>query len=256
MRLVPILAALVLACAASSAHADTITIRSDSWFPYNGKPGSSPEGYMIEAARAIAKRNGHRIDYRLLDWDASIAQVTTGTIDCLVGATKDDAPKLVFPQQSWGKSSNVMFVLNDNPWIFKGIPSLKGQRLVVISGYAYGDTLDAYIKSAAKGSVLSIANNRNSLTLALQQLVTRKGTVLVEDANVAFAKFAQLEMVGRFRIAGQVDAPSDVYIACTPASGKGRKYTQMFNAGLIAMRKSGELKKILDRHGLQDWAGR
>lgn len=255
MRLASALPVLALACVASIAQADTITIRSDSWYPYNGKPGGKPEGYMIEAARAIAKLNGHSIDYRLLDWDASIAQVTSGNVDCLVGATKDDAPKLAFPAQSWGKSNNVMFVLAENPWSFKGIASLKGQKLVVISGYAYGDTLDAHIKAAPKDSVLSIANNRNSLTLAIQQLVTKKGTVLVEDSNVAFAKFAQLEMIGRFRVAGQVDEASDVYIACTP-SAKGRKYVAMFNAGLVALRKSGELKKILTRHGLQDWAGR
>ena len=256
MRFASILTSFVLACAAGSALADTITIRSDSWYPYNGKPGAKPEGYMIEAARAIAKANGHTIDYRLLDWDASIAQVTSGNVDCLVGATRDDAPGLVFPKQSWGKSNNVMFVLAENSWTFKGIPSLKGQRLVVISGYAYGDTLDAYIKSAAKGSVLSIANNRNSLTLAIQQIVTKKGTVMVEDSNVAFAKFAQMDMIGRFRVAGEADSPSDVYIACTPASGKGKKYAEMFDAGLTALRKSGELKKILARHGLQDWAGR
>ena len=254
MRFSSTLFVAVLAGAAGAAHADTITIRSDSWYPYNGKPGSTPEGYMIEAARAIAKRNGHSIDYRLLDWDASIAQVTGGSIDCLVGATRDDAPKLVFPKQSWGKSSNVMFVMSENPWVFTGIPSLKGQRLAVISGYAYGDTLDAYIKAAPKGSIVSIANNRNSLVLAIQQLVTKKASVLVEDSNVALAKFAQLDMADRFQAVGQVDDPADVFIACSPANAKGRKYAAMFDAGLSQLRKSGELKAILARHGLKDWA--
>jgi polar amino acid transport system substrate-binding protein len=254
MRLASVLP-LVLLSVAGAASADTITIRSDSWYPYNGKPGGKPEGYMIEAARAIAKANGHTIDYRLLDWDASIEQVGSGNFDCLVGATRDDAPKLAFPKLSWGKSNNVLFVLAENPWTFKGTASLKGQKLVVISGYAYGDSLDAYIKAAPKDAVVSIENNRNSLTLAIQQMVTRKGTVLVEDSNVAFAKFAQMEMIGRFRVAGEADAPSDVFIACTP-NAKGRKYVAMFDAGLAQLRKSGELKKILARHGLQDWAGR
>ena len=44
MRFSSTLFVAVLAGAAGAAHADTITIRSDSWYPYNGKPGSTPEG--------------------------------------------------------------------------------------------------------------------------------------------------------------------------------------------------------------------
>lgn len=69
---------LALLVAASSARADTISIRADEWLPYNGATSRNPAGYMIEMADAIAKANGHTIDYRTMPWKDALEATRKG----------------------------------------------------------------------------------------------------------------------------------------------------------------------------------
>ena len=67
-----------------SAGAATIAIRSDNWPPFNGDPGEVKAGYMIEVLKEIYAATGHRIDYRLMSWDESLAAVRKGSFNAVV----------------------------------------------------------------------------------------------------------------------------------------------------------------------------
>jgi polar amino acid transport system substrate-binding protein len=47
--------------------------------------------------------------------------------------------------------------------------------------------------------------------------------------------------------------PEELYIACTPADPRGKRYADMFSVGIANLRKSGELATILDKYNLSDW---
>jgi polar amino acid transport system substrate-binding protein len=78
--------------------------------------------------------------------------------------------------------------------------------------------------------------------------------VVVESENVVTAKLRSMGLVAQVQLAGRSATIEDVYIACTPARPEGETYAAMFSEGLLALRKSGELSRILERYGLRDWA--
>lgn len=249
-------AALVGLLVASNALADTITIRADPWLPYNGVGNQAPAGYMIELARLIAEAEGHTIDYRNLPWDDAIAAVRDGRFDCVVGATRGDTPDFAFPANAWGQSQSVFFAMADGGWRWNGVESLEGKRLAVIEGYAYGEGIDAYIEQhKADASRIVVVNSvGRAAVAAVSNLVGKRADVWIENRYVGVDTLTKLELADRIVERGALDAPEDVYIACTPADPRGARYAQMFSDGIARLRSEGKLAEVLGRYGLRDWA--
>lgn len=251
------LAGLALMLASQVASAEVITIRADDWLPYNGPTSLKPAGYMIEMAQAIAKANGHSIEYRNLPWDNALEATRSGQVDCVVGAYKSDAEDFMFPEHSWGKSGNVFWVLNETKWRYRGIESLSEIRLGVAESYSYGDELDAYIE-ANKGNserIMVVPVIGRAVVRLIARVVGRHVDAFIEDTNVVAYALEQARMEdGRVVSAGEPNEPEDVYIACTPASPRGRELADMFSRGTVELRRSGKLAQILERYNVDDWA--
>lgn len=247
---------LLLGVLAGTANAAEITIRADEWLPYNGGSTLKPPGYMIEMAQAIAARNGHTVEYRTLPWERALDAVRKGTFDCVVGAYLSDAEGFAFPSVSWGKSGNHLYGFDDNPWRYSGPESLSQVRIGVLEEYSYGDELDAYIAANKDdpGKVNVAPGVGRGIVMLIGRLVGRKIDIFVEDLNVAAYGIERAGMTGRIIDLGQVGEDEDVYIACTPAHPRGREYADMFGKGTQELRNSGELKAILDKYKLRDWA--
>jgi polar amino acid transport system substrate-binding protein len=254
-KLVRFLAAAAIAAgAAAPATGESISIRADPWLPYSGAGRNPPAGYMIDAARSIARANGHTIDYANMPWADALEAVRAGTFDCVVGAARDDAEDFMFPAVSWGKSQNAFFTLADSKWRYTGIDSLADVRLVVIDGYSYSEELDAYVEAHRDdGKLVVVSSVGRAAINAVSKLVTDKADVFVENVNVMRQTLAALQMTDRIVDRGSLDEITDVYIACTPATPRGRMLADLFSEGLKKLRASGELKQILDRYGLADW---
>jgi polar amino acid transport system substrate-binding protein len=244
------------ACAfAGDASAAEIRIRSDVWLPYNGRTTLDPPGYMIELADAIAKANGHTIDYAHMPWEAALDAVRSGVHDCVVGAIRSDAEDFAFPANSWGQSNNEFFARAENPWRYTGMDSLATVRLAVIDGYSYNDELDAYIEEHRDDPrrIVVVASQGRAVVAAISRLVSRTADVVVEDGNVGRSAIARLQLSERIVPVGSTDDLEDLYIACTPAAPRGKEWADMFSAGVQNLRERGELARILAKYSLSDW---
>lgn len=248
------LCGILLTAAALPCTAGVITIRSDEWLPYNGGSNMKPAGYMIEMAEAIAQKNGHEIEYRVLLWDDSLAAVRKGLTDCVVGAYKSDAEDLVYPSKAWGRSAQTFFGYEDLKWQYQGLESLAKVRVGVAEGYSYGD-LDPYLDAnkGDKTKVVVVPKLGRLIVRLIAQVVSKRIDVFLEDANVAKSGLKQAEMSDRIVSKGAVGELNDVYIACTPVGSRGRELADMFDKGTIELRASGQLAKILATYNLTDW---
>lgn len=236
------------------AHADTITIRSDYWYPYNGEPNRKNEGYMIELLRKAAAANGNTIDYALMDWELALQRTLEGTSDCVVGAIESDAPKHARTTLPWGKSQNLVYALDDRSLAIKSIADLHTLRVGAVDDYSYGDDIDAALASDG-AQVTRVQASRRAFPVLAMRLVTGKVDVVIEDRNVANAALNELGMNKRIRpVAENLTEADDIYVACTP-NERGRKLVAQFDAALSSARGSGELATMLARYGLSDWAG-
>jgi polar amino acid transport system substrate-binding protein len=234
--------------------AETISIRADPWLPYSGLGSKAPSGYMVDLARKIAAANGDTIDYANMPWADAKSAVRKGESDCVVGAARGDARDFVFSDAVWGRSQNAFFGLAESHWRFDGMQSLESIKLAVIEGYAYTDELDAYIEAHRNdGKVVVVGGIRRVAMNAVSQLVKKQADVFVEDVNVMQQTLSDLQMTDRVVNLGTLGKLSDIYIACTPAKPRGKVLAKMFSDGLLKLRASGELQKILDGYGLRDW---
>lgn len=245
-------------CAAGLAGAAEISVRADPWLPYSGGQEMNPPGYMVEMAEAIAKANGHEIEYRTLPWSNALDVVRAGSADCVVGAYLSDAEGFAFPDVGWGPSGNVFWGLAEQKWRFEGIPSLDTIKIGVLEDYSYGDELDAYIeqhKADAQRLEIVPAIGRGIVRL-LARLIGRRVGAIIEDRNVMAYALEQAKMDPKRVISlGEAGESESVYIACTPAHPRGKEYADMFGRGTAQLRASGKLAEILAKYNLKDWEG-
>lgn len=237
-----------------NAGAGIITIRSDTWPPFNGEPKDAKAGYMIEVLREIYAPHGHKIDYQLMSWDDSLENVRKGEFNAVVGAAKDDAPDFVFPREAFGTSSNTFFALNKTKWEYKGISSLAKIKLGVIEDYSYSEELDNYIEANKKNGKVAVSRGEDALALLINKLQSGTVDVVVEDASVMLFSVMKLGIPpGQIKAVGFPRDSQDIYVAFAPGNPASKEYAQLFDEGIRKLRSSGKLQQILTRYNLSDW---
>jgi len=255
VRLKTLLLLILLAIGTvQAAAAETLSIRSDLWPPYNDDPKSIKPGYMINILLEIFLPQGYTLDYQQLSWTESLEAVRKGQFNAVIGATKDDAPDFIFPKESFGISDTAFFVKGGSKWKYTGKASLEKIRLGVIESYAYNEELDAYIK-ANKGTKRIVEGTGDEpLTELIRMLQNGEIDAIVEDTNVMFGRLISGKIpMGSITAAGNCKEKSTLYVAFSPKNPKSKELAAKFDAGIKALRSSGKLHAILGLYGLTDW---
>jgi polar amino acid transport system substrate-binding protein len=250
-------AALVCLIFTGSLKAQTvISFRADSWYPYNGKPSDAKPGYAVELLKMIYEPKGFKVDYQIMPWKRAIADGETGQHNAIIGAIKVDAPTFVFPEEPVGTSDTTFFIKKEMKWKYDGIASLAGKQLGVVAGYSYGEPLDAYIKAnAANPALISESSGDTASELGIKRLQAGRIDIYAETASVFWAQLDK-QSISRdiFVCAGTMTDPEPIFVAFSPAKPESKDHAKMFSEGIRALRKSGELAKILAKYGISDWA--
>lgn len=245
---------LQLVLAATVCAGGTISIRSDTWMPYNGDPTNPKTGYMIEVMREIFVPQGYTIDYQVMPWTDSIAAVKKGTFSAVVGAMKEDAPGFVFPSETFGLSGTGLFVKGGTNWKYTGYSSLMNKRLGIIDGYAYNEELDGYIKSQRGTGKIVVGKGDSALNDLIDLLLKGKIDVLAEDASVLLNVLIEEKIPpGQIVNGGTMPEKEEIYVAFSPAIANSKELAAKFDEGIRKLRANGKLKSILSRYGLNDW---
>ena len=236
------------------AENETLVIGADTWCPVNCEPNSDNPGYMIEIAEKIFKEQMVKVEYQVMPWSRAIVEAEKGNIQAVVGAFKGDAPHFIYPQEELGLIGNSFFTHVHNDWYFQNIDSLKQIILGTINGYEYGDTVSQYLANKENlDKVVEITGGKNVLHRSFTMLLTKRIDVVVEADIVFWYQAKKANIADSFKFAGQASKPTKVYIAFAPNGEISKKYAKILSAGVVNLRASGELKKILSKYGLQDW---
>lgn len=247
-----ILSLLVCHALVTSARAETLRLRADSWMPYNGDPASEVPGYAIEIARAIFGPRNIELDYANLAWGDALRAAAAGEIDAVVGANKQEAEGLVVPQEPIGLPRIGLFARKDNTARYDNVPALSKYKLGVILDYSYWTALDAYIERSDAPQVIKFSGEQ-PLEDGLAQLHAGELDLLAETSSVfAWTAKSAGHPAGTFRLV-YLHEGDPVYFAFAPGE-RGQRHAALFDEGLRALRRSGALAKILARYGQPDWA--
>ena len=259
MKKAAILAAacwLLLLLVSRAGAGETLVLAADNWCPYNCDPASGRPGYVVELARAIFRERAITIEYQQISWSRSLHLARAGQVNGLIGVTPREAPELVFPEEPVGVSHNSYWTVKSSHWRYNGPRSLDNLQVGVIQQYDYGKPLNTYLHDPANRSHVQWLSGPNALVQNLKKLAASRVDVVVEDEAVVRYMARKSGLLERFRLAGvegSARGEDDVYLAFSSRDPHARQHARTLDTGIRALRRSGELARILARYGLRDW---
>ena len=235
----------------SKVHADIITLVADDWCPINCTPNSDSPGYMVEIANNVFEAAGHQVDYQTLSWNRALAEVASVKYVGAIAATPKELAKGIFPDEELGYYGNYFIIKKGNAWRFTSMASLQEINLAVIQGYNYGKKMSQYIANNPD-KVTQMGGNDVVRRILLMMLKGRID-VYLEDRNIAFYTAKQHSILDEISVAGTEGTPIAMHIGFSPVIPQSKAYAKILSDGIVRLRKSGQLKIILDKYGVNDW---
>lgn len=250
-----LLLAMLCALPGGRARADAaaVTLLADVWCPYNCDPASDSPGYAIEVARAAFAASGRRVEYRVMSWTRSMAEVAAGHAAAVIGLTRREDSTFVFPREPIGISAVGFATRGESTFRYAGPSSLEGHVLGVVASYTFDGPCGAYIRdNAADRDLIQLVSGDDALVKNLNKLRAGRIDIVVDDGNVLARALADPIAGAGLRLAGTTDA-APVYIAFSPALSDSPKLAGVLDSGIARLRASGALAAILARYHLRDW---
>jgi polar amino acid transport system substrate-binding protein len=265
MNIMPVLKQALLAIAllfygqaglAATTNANKIIkLAADERCPYscNAQIQFAP-GYLVDIATVIFEKRGYTIDFQLLSWNRAVDEARKGHIDGIVGAYKEEAPDFIFPNDNLGKTTIAFFVRKESNWNYSGTNSLNAVDIGVIDGYSYGErNFDHYVSGFKGTQKIQLAVGEDPLPKNIRKLLLGRIDATLDDITVTTRAIKLLGYTDHFRQAGILSKDNPVYIAFSPNLPESKEYAKILSTGLVELRQSGKLKKILAAYNVVDW---
>lgn len=234
---------------------EKIVVVADSWCPFNCEPGAEKPGILIEIAQRAFSRHNIALEYKIVPWERALAGTLAGTYNAAVGASPGDEPRLIFPKNQQAVSKMGFFVKVDSPWNFTDLGSLGTISLGAISGYSYGEPVDSYIAQNINNMArVQVVSGDNALDLNIQKLLKGRIGAFIESDAVAKYVLSTHEAKDKIRTAGYLPLSegSNLFLGFSPKLNSSARYAEILSQETKNMMKSGEMKTILERYGLND----
>ena len=211
----------------------------------------SQRGYLADILNAIYEKRGYQVEFLFAPYARALREVKIGNADVVPGVFENEAKHLLLSKLRIGLLQFVFFVAKENNWEFTSIESLKKINIIgIIRSYDYL-IIDGYLRDNPDRTL--VISGDNQATRGLKMLLLGRISAFPEDRLVGNFYAAQLNLSDQFREAGNLGDPADLLVAFTPQSKKAKHLKSIYEKGLLDLRKSGELGKILEEYTLTDW---
>ena len=237
----------------SPSYAETVTFGYDEWCPYLCDPdiNNGLKGYMTDIASTVFQKAGYNTEFKKIPLKRIFMMCRKGEIDAVLAIYREDAPDLIFPKSEQGMSSNIFLEGKKNTWKYEDMQSLNRiRKLGLVGGYEY-PAIEKFIRSHPEK--ITEVNQDEPLKTLLNMILKDRIDVLMDDRVVIQYALKKMKLTELFTEAGTPGSPNPVYIAFSPAVPGSEKYAEILVKGTEKLRKSGELDKIMNKYGLQDW---
>ena len=240
-----------LPAVAAEQSQQTLTIEADEWCPINCNPSASQLGIGIDLAKKIFEPLGYRINYVVVPWTRALEDVRSGKADAVVGASRSDDARLVFPDNAITNISDDFYILKGSPWQYQGEFTLKDKHVGVIDGYGYGEVVTKYINAHKNipGEIF-ISQGKDALNQNIEALINRKIDLIIESKVVMDYHLQKMNLDDKLVWAGGVpQAP--VYVAFSPKLVQSARLKAQYDAGIRQLQASGALAGMYSSYQLR-----
>lgn len=164
----------------------TFVVGLDASFPpfgYKGKDGSF-EGFDLDLAREVCKRNGWTFKAQPIDWDSKDMELSSGTIDCIWnGFTIDGREDKYTFSKPYIDNSQVVVVPEDSG--ISGLKDLAGKLVEVQADSSALRTLEDGGERAELAKTFGALNQSPDYNTAFMDLEAGACEAVAMDAGVA-----------------------------------------------------------------------
>lgn len=237
------------------AKAEFLTIATGDGRPYifvdNDNVSAALPGFSIEILQSVAKIQGWKLKFEVMPFSRQVIATRTGQVDGMIAVFKSDAPDLLFPSQPIGLASNCFFALEKSSFRFPDRTSLDDYKIGVTNGFTYG-LIDQYIAENAGRNIVSLSGeDRDVVTRLISMLLEDRIDTFIEAEAVVNYHLKE-KNIRNVKNAGCTQTFA-AYVAFSPSKSASKSRIDTFDRGVIVLRKSGKLQKILDKYGAKDW---
>jgi polar amino acid transport system substrate-binding protein len=236
----------------SEPQGNVLSFCSDPWSPYAGKEDSPTPGYIVQVLREIYGNRDYTVLYVNRPWSRCLEDVRSGRLTGLAGADVLEVPDFVFPDYTIGVTLPTFFARPTSTWRYRGLASLAEIRLGSIQDYTYERGVDQYIRNAGSEHRFLVRGN-DPLERLLAALNAGYIDAFIENGPVVGYTLRQMGLdPAMIKAVGQVPGLK-LFVPFSPVLANAENLADMFDDGIVELRATGRLPKILARYGLTDW---
>ncbi|WP_186293302.1 ABC transporter substrate-binding protein [Chitinimonas sp. BJB300] len=231
---------------------EPVKISISPWCPYICEDKAAP-GVLVEVTAAALLAKDLDSSFTSLPWLRLMATIKSGAMDAVLGIAKSDAPDLIFPSHSIGFYQPCFYTQASSKWVYKDVSSLRHVRLSVLKGQTVNDQeVDDYIhdESTRRGAI-DFLSTENYLTQHFRKLALGRVDVVLDDARVVSHHLQQTTQANQFKQVSCLKA-TPIWIGFSLVGKHSKAYAMAFDEGLNAIKKSGQLKLILKKYGIEE----
>lgn len=244
----------LLLLTSACVHGAPLEVIADEWCPINCQPNAPMPGYAVEVLQAVFADDG--INYRVRPWKRALLQTRMGTSTAAIAATQAmaQADNLKIGQEPVGYSVDCLYVLAGNPVHFHGHPdelnSLK--RVGIALGYEYDGGFGTWLRREANKAKVFVASGDHPAAYNLAKL-TKGGLDGMIEEQMVMSYMLRNATPAEPVVSAGCNPTLPLYMAFSPNHPDSDALVRQFDQGLVALRNSGQLAKILAKYGLKDW---
>lgn len=232
--------AILFVFAQSEAFAETVIIAAeDDWPPYSSKPTGStePQGFAVDLVREAFRTQGVDVKFQVLPFARCLQYAESGKVKGCFNATRIESNKDTYcwTPTAMFEESLLIFGPAATPREDMKIKDLEGKVVGSTIGYTYTDEFTGNKKIKHFGAV-SDDHLIKMLALGRVDFVLLNGMPGYKRINADPALRGKLKAVGTISV--------DKFWTVFTKKGDGPHYCEVFEKGLLELRKSGKYKEM------------
>jgi polar amino acid transport system substrate-binding protein len=220
-------------------------------------PDNDDKGFTRDITKAVLEKYGHKVKFEAMPWFRAVNFANKGTLSGIICTGKEESPLLLYPEEEHGIQNDCFYGSVSDDWRPTDMSSFLRRKTIIFKGWmhekSYMEKLgtDKYFKTFIEFSLEGDYTNR-----AMRMVEGGRVDAFWSDATVFKYFLSKNNLEHKWKKIKQLGCikRQKLFMGISPKYPElATKINKQFDEGMIELRKSGELDKIMNKYGLTDW---